>query len=1704
MGSAAALKVLLDCAQAIQDADLKVADSLLERIWNLAAAESDENQKEVVKYFGEALVRRAYGLHPTNTYALEMPPQNNWCYDPTVRSLKVAINNGVMGKKRLHLIDFYVPHEYRWEYLFSGLPNRNSGDPVLVRVSVILPPFLEKTVNVQLEKHYLKEKAKEFKLELKGEDYFKVVYANSLGEVDDESMLDFRRTEDEAVVVYYLFKFQRLLADEGGAMKRELLKLRQINPEVVILMEQDANHNDSNFIRRLEASFQYYSLALPFWKISFSSCKMINYYRQQIGNIVGCEGKDRIVRHQNLVQWQSLLRYFGFLPIPIPIPNDCYYSSRFREENGCLVCMKENRPMFFVSAWKLTQSEDHFNPISYYYNFVQGSNPIPPEDIVQPLQLYPEGCLLNRFAARAEIYDMLEEICSKYELQLALTWACGTNVNEIMSDPYKKCKKRKTRILFMESTSCYVNHWKSQVFMKRCAELRLREGQAIAGKALQSSEDFHFEPSITKLKKSAYPLGAAQDFGSHAVVAVCLQNHYTIDDVYVVELFLETATKSEIATKKLASVIFNDLKNMKKNFVTLRVQGTEVDFQEDEIKAISIPPLEPLSSIPQGIILVTNPPPASLTANVLNSDTIGYMNTIELKDDHTMETRGLNEQGGVIPNFQSYSGPIYALLPAGRSSFNAHNSTSYNGVLETSVCEQFVSGPGEATESAPGGSHALLLWFPEGYAVMEASRPQVAHVFLMFSFCRVFALAIRAGLSGCHSCILEWIVQLVSLIELLPWLWIENLSQLKQVLRPASAKQRVEENGIVILTSLMELLVRHCPELTDSTIQFEAMTVCWVGCRVEVAVFCLSQDAVNGANKDSLLTNGLGMGEDSHVPVHLQGNGKDTSFEPNANNENEMVKANVNNLQISSAKRRKLTSKVWEEFTKEDGWATCAHCSRKFDGSSKKGTTHLRNHLERCKRRTTTTVRDQPLIFPATRDDSKNESVGEGNPSFDQNRSSMDFARMIIMHQCPLNMVEYKFFNNFLKNLQPMFKLQSQEALSSDILHVYTEEKCRLLEYFDKLSCLFNLTLSVWAHDLGNIIYCCYNVQFVDDNWELKKKILALKSFEHEFNTRIFYENFKNLLVDWNLDKKVCSLTIHNSSSSLEIAEEIRKSWSSFETSHPSSTFYIVSEDCIRGLLGKDISGENVDGVIKTPSACLRDIHDMYFRKPSQHGEKGYPLMNVTSDDINWRTCSLVLAIATVLDPRFKFLFVEFLCDKIYGNDQLTVIRIALTRIFNEYACKKCGGTPLFDDAEDNIMESFNRWDTFKKNVNTEASGKSELDKYLDQGRIISSQLEFNVLGWWSEHASSFPILGRMARDILAIPMSSILSGSTFNEKVMMDNPIFTGLDFQIIEAMICGRDWLEEAPKEISNIEPNTRLGNKGCPIVKLEDNPALAHHPELKRFSSESENEAPGNEDLGREVTTWTEKDVRTYLVSPFTDEELKHLRDWQNHTSSGEYVGPDKILNEVLKPLLLIPPPPDVSLGDAQKYYIDDRVVDQFFILLKGRYESFPHKYLKHYSFNSLNTALFINGSKTESEMLSWVKEEDLKGVRKLFLPICLHEHWLLFYVDIDDKRLLWLDSIEHSQMSNDLEKQKIRRWLLEFLLPSLGHDYNAKDWQFDVPKDIPSQKNSVDCALFVMKYADCLTHANYFPFTQDDMPHFRHRTFLDLCRGSLRLE
>ncbi|XP_065620835.1 uncharacterized protein LOC112011061 isoform X2 [Quercus suber] len=64
------------------------------------------------------------------------------------------------------------------------------------------------------------------------------------------------------------------------------------------------------------------------------------------------------------------------------------------------------------------------------------------------------------------------------------------------------------------------------------------------------------------------------------------------------------------------------------------------------------------------------------------------------------------------------------------------------------------------------------------------------------------------------------------------------------------------------------------------------------------------------------------------------------------------IQYEVNSALPTSSKRRRLVSEVWNDFKRVevDGEhrAICKHCLKHFSGSSKSGTTHLKNHLSRC------------------------------------------------------------------------------------------------------------------------------------------------------------------------------------------------------------------------------------------------------------------------------------------------------------------------------------------------------------------------------------------------------------------------------------------------------------------------------------------------------------------------------------------------------------------------------------------------------------------------------------------------------------------------------------------------------------------------------------------------------------------------------------
>ncbi|KAL2247343.1 UNVERIFIED_CONTAM: Zinc finger BED domain-containing protein DAYSLEEPER [Sesamum indicum] len=62
---------------------------------------------------------------------------------------------------------------------------------------------------------------------------------------------------------------------------------------------------------------------------------------------------------------------------------------------------------------------------------------------------------------------------------------------------------------------------------------------------------------------------------------------------------------------------------------------------------------------------------------------------------------------------------------------------------------------------------------------------------------------------------------------------------------------------------------------------------------------------------------------------------------------------------------------------------------------------------------------------------------------------------------------------------------------------------------------------------------------------------------------------------------------------------------------------------------------------------------------------------------------------------------------------------------------------------------------------------KSELEKYLNED-VEEYRKKFDILKWWKVNTQRFPILSKMARDILAVPVSTVALEAAFSTGVVV------------------------------------------------------------------------------------------------------------------------------------------------------------------------------------------------------------------------------------------------------------------------------------------------------------------------------------------------
>ncbi|KAJ4723565.1 zinc finger BED domain-containing protein RICESLEEPER 2-like [Melia azedarach] len=244
-----------------------------------------------------------------------------------------------------------------------------------------------------------------------------------------------------------------------------------------------------------------------------------------------------------------------------------------------------------------------------------------------------------------------------------------------------------------------------------------------------------------------------------------------------------------------------------------------------------------------------------------------------------------------------------------------------------------------------------------------------------------------------------------------------------------------------------------------------------------------------------------------------------------------------------SNKQRKKRSKVWDEMIKFAGadgsdCARCIHCEKVFDGSSKKGTTHLNNHLETCRRK-------------------RNNNGGEdADKSIDQRRNFTSSA--VIEGKSVTDLLKSCFDENGHFNSE-YFNPSVLNSRKVEILQIYEEEKEKLRMVLSQTSCRFNLLIEDF--EKWHILIVCY----IDNNWESKMKIISVDDAFEDGKREHNYQNLVKFLrqscSDMKIDGSICSISYHcwghpdfnlfNKSDYEDVIGEIESEFSQRDIPHP-------------------------------------------------------------------------------------------------------------------------------------------------------------------------------------------------------------------------------------------------------------------------------------------------------------------------------------------------------------------------------------------------------------------------------------------------------------------------------------------------------------------------------------------------------------------------
>uniref|UniRef100_A0A7N0UQH1 Uncharacterized protein n=1 Tax=Kalanchoe fedtschenkoi TaxID=63787 RepID=A0A7N0UQH1_KALFE len=371
-------QLLLRCAEAVSEGDLSTAGALMDALEQIVSISGDpvqrlgaymlEGLRARMETSGSGIYKSLRCTEPASSSEMmsymqvlyQMCPYWKFAYV----AANAAIQEAVEDEDRIHVVDFQIAQGSQWADLIKALAIRQRGPPHILRVT---------GVDDADSTH-----ARGGGLRIVGETLSELAASCDVPfEFHQASMSDVRLLRENLVLVpgeAMVFNFPYVLhhvPDESvntDNYRDELLRMVQgLSPRVLTLVEQESNTNTSAFVHRFRETLDYYTAmfeSIDVARARDDSQRLnaeMHCVAKDIISMIGCEGAERVERHELLAKWRARFSLAGFAQRPLsPAVADCvkdmlkdfHTNYTLEEHKGALYLGWKNRAMVTCSAWR--------------------------------------------------------------------------------------------------------------------------------------------------------------------------------------------------------------------------------------------------------------------------------------------------------------------------------------------------------------------------------------------------------------------------------------------------------------------------------------------------------------------------------------------------------------------------------------------------------------------------------------------------------------------------------------------------------------------------------------------------------------------------------------------------------------------------------------------------------------------------------------------------------------------------------------------------------------------------------------------------------------------------------------------------------------------------------------------------------------------------------------------------------------------------------------------------------------------------------------------------------------------------------------------------------------------------------------------------------------------------------------------------------